>query len=221
MIEEINGEQLSMQECGNVQEDIVNDGTTSTTTQDGSLGKFKDTQSMLKAYNNLQAEFTKKCQKLSEVTKTLSEVEEKLNESKKEQLPIYQKEDWQEAVNSFLSQNEKAKMYSKEISDELLKDPDLAKSSNALPLAWERVMNKNFYSPDMLAEDKNFINEKILSNSEIKQQVLDEYFKGLQNIQNPPVIAKNGNITKMTNVTPKDMKEAKALVEELFKLKGN
>lgn len=33
----------------------------------GSIGKFKDTESLLVAYNNLQAEFTRKCQKLSEL----------------------------------------------------------------------------------------------------------------------------------------------------------
>ena len=30
----------------------------------GSLGKFKNTEALLSAYNNLQAEFTRKCQKL-------------------------------------------------------------------------------------------------------------------------------------------------------------
>lgn len=36
---------------------------------DGSIGKFKDTESLLNAYNSLQAEFTRKCQKLSELEK--------------------------------------------------------------------------------------------------------------------------------------------------------
>lgn len=34
-------------------------------TDDGSIGKFKSAESLLNAYNNLQAEFTRKCQKLS------------------------------------------------------------------------------------------------------------------------------------------------------------
>ena len=34
---------------------------------EGSIGKFKNTESLLSAYNNLQAEFTRKCQKLSEL----------------------------------------------------------------------------------------------------------------------------------------------------------
>lgn len=35
----------------------------------GSTGKFKDVPSLLEAYNNLQAEFTRKCQRLSELEK--------------------------------------------------------------------------------------------------------------------------------------------------------
>lgn len=38
--------------------------------ENGSLGKFKNTESLLNAYNNLQAEFTRKCQKLKELEKT-------------------------------------------------------------------------------------------------------------------------------------------------------
>ena len=34
---------------------------------DGSIGKFKNTESLLNAYNSLQAEFTRKCQRLSEL----------------------------------------------------------------------------------------------------------------------------------------------------------
>ena len=220
MNEEVNGEQLSS-EIGNVQDETVSNGTTLTEDANGSLGKFKDTESMLNAYNNLQAEFTKKCQKLSDVTKELQEIQKTLEQNKKEDMPLYEKENWQEAVESFLSKNGKAQKYSKEISDEILQDPDLAKSPNALPLAWERVMNKNFYSPEMLAEDKDFINEKILSKSEVKKQVLEEYFKQLQNTENPPVIARAGNTLKVTTVVPKSMSEAKAMVEELFKIKGN
>ena len=221
MTEELNGEQPVLDEDVNVQEGIVESGTTSTSSSEGSLGKFKDAESMLKAYNNLQAEFTKKCQRLSDITRELTEVQERLEQNKKDDVPLYEKEDWHDAVESFLSKNGKAKQYSKEIADEILQDPILATSSDALPLAWERVMNKNFYSPDMLAEDQDFINEKILTKCEVRQQVLDEYFKGLQNTSNPPVIAKSGSTLVKNEFKPTSMAEAKAMVEELFKLKGN
>ena len=37
--------------------------------QDGQLGKFKSVQALMDAYDNLQAEFTKKCLLLSELEK--------------------------------------------------------------------------------------------------------------------------------------------------------
>ena len=36
-------------------------------TEPGSIGKFRDTASLLSAYNSLQAEFTRKCQRLAEL----------------------------------------------------------------------------------------------------------------------------------------------------------
>lgn len=41
------------------------------------LGKFKDAQSLLEAYNNLQSAFTRKCQLLSELQKDKTEEKEK------------------------------------------------------------------------------------------------------------------------------------------------
>ena len=38
------------------------------------LGKFKNSTKLLDAYNELQSEFTRKCQKLSDVEKKLQEV---------------------------------------------------------------------------------------------------------------------------------------------------
>ena len=49
----------------------VDDGTENTA---GSpLGKFKSAETLLDAYNELQGEFTRKCQRLSEAEKKLQE----------------------------------------------------------------------------------------------------------------------------------------------------
>ena len=48
----------------NQSQKVENIGTNETA--DGSIGKFKNTESLLNAYNNLQAEFTRKCQRLAE-----------------------------------------------------------------------------------------------------------------------------------------------------------
>lgn len=220
MENEIIGEQPNIDES-NVQSEIVesieNEGTTCTNDSvSGSLGKFKDAESLLDAYNNLQAEFTRKCQKLSEVTKELDDA--KINV--KDQLPVYQSEDWQNTVNEFLAKNTKAQKYSGEIANEILIDESLQSSPNALELAWARVMQKNYAEPDILAHDQNFINEKILNRDEIKTQVLEEYFKNLQKHKTPPVISGNGEVAVALSKPPQNMAEAKLAVEKLFNLKG-
>ena len=203
----------------NVQKEIV-DGGTALSSNEGSLGKFKDAESMLSSYNNLQAEFTRKCQKLSEVTKALEEYKNQVEIANNEK-PIYENENWNNMINEFLQKNEKAKSFSSDIASEIFGDPELAKSKNALDIAWARVMEKNFVSKDEIMEDENFVNEKILSNPKIQSEVLENYFNNLRNTQNPPVISRQGAIAGRSEFNPKNMAEARALVEELFRLKGN
>ena len=54
----------------------------------GSISKFKDTDELLRAYQSLEKEFTKKCQQLSEITK----------ERQQDVIPAYQNQNWQERV---------------------------------------------------------------------------------------------------------------------------
>ena len=67
-------------------------------TKGSTLGKFKDEKSLLEAYNNLQSEFTKKCQALS-----------KLQNEDNRKLPLFMEEDWDNRVKSFLENNPQAK----------------------------------------------------------------------------------------------------------------
>ena len=213
MEEEIIREQPELEE--QVQSDCCSG--TSISSPKGSLGKFKDTESLLNAYNSLQAEFTRKCQKLSELEKANLE---NVPSEKVEMSPIYTSENWKDNVSTFLKENAEAKEYSGEICNEILKDESLQKSPNALELAWARVMKKEYASPKKLANDQNFISEQILSQEQVKKQVLEEYFKNLQNTKTPPVISNSGSVAFATNKTPSNMSEAKQMVEKLFNLKG-
>ncbi len=214
------GEQPENQNKENVQSEIVEEvkeGTTCPCENEGSLGKFKDTTSLLSAYNSLQAEFTKKCQKLSEITKQLND-NQTLN--KEESMPVFADANWQENVSNFLSKNTEAQKYSGEIANEILMDKNLQSSPNALELAWARVLQKNYAEPEKLSNDQNFINERILSRDDVKKQVLEEYFKNLQNVKTPPVITSDGSVASIVEKKPTTMQEAKLAVEKLFNLKG-
>ena len=189
----------------------------SSSEQNGSqLGKFKDTDALLSAYNSLQAEFTKKCQKLSEL--------EKQKEQKAEDLtPIFMNENWSDKVTEFLTQNQEAKNYASEISEYIIKNPNMAKNDNALEIAWANVVQKNYVSPEKLVGDEAFVDKYIMSNADIKQKILNEYIKQIQTTTPPPVIStkSGGSIAFATQKQPLSLSEAKSLVEEIFNTKGD
>ncbi len=54
---------------------VVTEKDNGATDSEVSLGKFKDVNALLSAYNSLQSEFTKRCQKVKELETQLSAVE--------------------------------------------------------------------------------------------------------------------------------------------------
>ena len=135
-------------------------------------GKFKDVDSLLTAYNNLQAEFTRKCQKLSELEKNDKENLEKIE---LEKMPIFETDDWQNKVSNFLEQNKDAKKYANEISNYILNDPELQNDKNALELAWAKVVSEKYKSPESIVSDDKFIDDFVMSNEHIKQKIISKY----------------------------------------------
>ena len=171
------------------------------------LGKFKDVESLLSAYNNLQAEFTKKCQKLSELTKTC--------DNNADALPQQQ---WAEKVNTFLSNNQEAKPYAKEISNVLLSNTELYNSENGLEKAWTKVLLDNVLSLKQQMQDESYIEEIINNNNELKQKIINEYISTIKTNQSPLLMDKSGTsfaISKAEKVL--NLEDASALVRAMFK----
>ena len=244
--EEQNGEQPNL--SANATE--VDDGL-SAKEDCGSLGKFKSKEALLEAYNSLQKEFTKKCQKLSKFEKetiTSLDKENVVNEEKIENLDnvsitdsnkideknlnineqdtlsneadlkVYEKSDWNEKLAKFLHENEDAKDYATEISSLILENPELAKKDDALDQAWGMVASKNYIKPEKIVNDKQFLDKYVLSNEEIKKQILEIYLKELKEQKLPTHITSTaGNNSPLsTSRGAKTLSEAKELVEKLF-----
>ncbi len=199
----------------------INDASRSQN-EGSSFGKFSSAEDLVKAYNNLQAEFTRKCQKLSELQKEYAEKELKETSAKDEtkfNTPVYENENWRTQVAEFLMQNEKAKGYSKEISYEILRDKNLQNQPNMLEIAWGRVLSKNFKTPQQLAQEEDFVKDFVLSNENVKKQVLGSYINNLQKA--PPVIGSGivgGNSLLSKNNKPKNLSDAKFIAEKLLKI---
>lgn len=171
------------------------------------LGKFKDVSSLLNAYNNLQAEFTKKCQKLSELTKTCDN-----------NVCALPQDNWREKVDFFLANNQEAKPYAKEISETLMNNTELYNSENGLEKAWTKVLLDNVLSLKQKMQDKSFVSELINSDNNLKQNIIDDYVSTLKAKQSPNLMDKAGSAFAISKTDKAlNLEDASQLVRAMFK----
>lgn len=174
-----------------------------------STKKFKSVEALKTAYENLEKEFTKKCQKLNEL----------ISENNKQELPQYKREDWLVKVSNFIADNKHAKDYTKQIADVLLGDENLAKKEDALTLAYSKVLNENLKTKEELAEDEEFLNQFVYNNEKIKNKIIDNYLQDINNNQTIPLITSVRGTTSVSSpkFMPKSLKEAGRYAEQILK----
>ena len=176
---------------------------------EGSHGKFKDADALLSAYNSLQAEFTRKCQRLAEL-------EKQKEEQALDSTPLYERENWSEIVADFLSKNDEAKPFSKEICAEIMNNPKGYLDERSLDLAYAKVM-KNHIVDEAKMQDKNFVEDYVLSSDEIKDKVLKIYLEELSHSAPPKVLSSGvGETFSKKVVRPATLEEAKQFVQNLM-----
>ena len=167
------------------------------------LGKFKDAESLLKAYNSLQTEFTKKSQRLSELENSKTEFtrEEKINQAIKELTEnhnIAQKFSQQikEAVKSVDAQD-----YRQMVRDELLKN-----------------LERNYKSADDYMMDEQFLTNFVYNNQAVRDNIIRDYLTNLTNVTPTRVMS---NISSSIPVSPPNVpatiKEAGNLAKNIIK----
>lgn len=190
-------------------------GAESSTHEGSNSNKFKSTESLIKAYENLQAEFTRKSQKLSEVSKELNSLKDNAK-----QAPFYETENYEKMVDAFFHNNPSAKKYASEISEHLLLDNKKENSFEPIEAAYTKVLaNKLLNLEDTLQNDSNLL-ERILKNKTVQEFVIKNYLQQLKEQKTTPVISThNGAGFSLTpKQKPTSLEEAKQLAEALFKI---
>ncbi len=167
------------------------------------FGKFKDVESLLKAYNSLEAEFTKKSQKLA----TLETENEKIQT---EQNKIAEQE---KRVEEFVNKFEIAKPFSSALKESLANGED-----NLHDKAIE-LISKTYKSAEFYANDDEFLNNFIFSNQEIKDKIVKDYLSKIT--QNSPIKVENGGgaISLTPPKMPTTIQEAGKLAKSIIKQK--
>jgi len=177
------------------------------------LGKFKDSETLLNAYNELQSEFTRKCQKLSETEKKLQE--NSLNSGNETNTNEFA---WNKNISEFLQSHKNANLLVEEITEEMMKNVDLKNSPDGLEKAYAKVIENKYIPHEELVKNQEFLNKYVYSNDEIKNKIINEYVSSLQKSQNPISINNsgyNGGVATANNFN--SLEEAGKYVEKMFK----
>ncbi len=161
------------------------------------LGKFKSVDDLYSAYNNLEAEFTRKSQRLSELEKEKT-----------------QNQDSDAALHAFLSKNESAVGYLDELKSRVTEENA---DENAFEKAWAGILYEKLSSKDFAKEP--FVQNMVLNDDAIQNMVIKNYYKQLQNQKAPVVISSNSGerVTTPAQTRPTSFEEAKRVAMELFK----
>ena len=166
------------------------------------VGKFKDANALLEAYNNLEKEFTKKCQRLSELEKDKIKEEEKLNKKVEEKLTL------------FLSSNGEATNYKDELVEKVKSDDSLKKMDDPFSYVWaEMVFDKIKNQKTSDEAVKNYI----LGNENLKNAVIESYINQLSENKSPIIISSNGNrVATVATQNPANLDDAKKYLIDLL-----
>lgn len=190
------------------------DGAVSDVGSQDTFGKFKSADKLLEAYNNLQSEFTKKCQLLSQLQKDKMEKENPANNEGDISLVKTNSSDNENQLlnlNSFLDANADAKNFEEEIKEKL------NSSSDPYQIAWARVVLEHLTGSNEKISDP-IVNKYVLSDSNIRNQVIQDYINDLTKHKPPYVISSQGGerVSSITIDTPSSLAEAKEIVNKMF-----
>ena len=179
------------------------------TLEGSKFGKFKNAEALFEAYNNLQADYTKKCQTLSCLQNN-----EKANGEKSTPSNY----NYTEYANNFFANNPNAKKYEDKLLKIIVEDKEVASDTNPLNSAWNKFVNSKFLDEEELVNNEEFLQKYIFSNETIKNKIIQNYFNSLNIPKSPTLISsQKGSESVLSSVTkPKTIKEARKLVEEMF-----
>lgn len=146
-----------------------------------SFGKFKNPEELLKAYRELEKEFTKKSQKLA-----------KLEAQKDDDNQGFDEDSFKVAVDKFFENTPSAKPFARDIARKIIESPELKQDKNCLNIALMQVLIDKFRTPEQLMQDGQFLNDYVLQSSKVKDAIISTYLKDIREGQPPKTLSADG-----------------------------
>lgn len=157
-------------------------------------GKFKNPQELLRAYGELEKEFTRRSQRLKEL--------ESAKRTPKSE------EEWKCEVDKFFEEVPTAKAFAKDIANEIIRNPHLKEQDNCLNIALERVLLDKFRTPEQLMQDGQFLKDYVFSSERVKNAIIADYLDGVREGMPPHTLISGGMQCVAPKVKPKTIEEA-------------
>ena len=178
------------------------------------FGKFKSGEELLKAYNNLQSDYTRKCQALAVTEKQL---EDKERENKNNVPPQEVLNKARQMQKEFYCIYPEAKEFDNALQEKI-KGCDFLLDENPYLQAWQEYKQENFVSPSRLVKDENFLQNYVYNNTHITQTILKQYFSSLQKEESPVLIASQPSSKTILSPAskPKTIEAASKIASDMF-----
>ncbi len=153
-----------------------------------SYGKFKSVESLYEGYQQLQKEFTKKCQ-------VLKELENRVGDNK-------------HILDKMIEVNPELGQF----ADELKNVSDV--SGISLKLA--ELLAGKINEPCNIINDENFLNNYVYQNEGIINKIVSDYLDSLVSIKIPQTISKGGNSYVSPTYRPRTLNEAGKMAKKFI-----
>ena len=167
-------------------------------------GKFKDAKTLLDAYNSLEAEFTRKSQKLAEFQK------------KQEEIALLSNND---SVENILNANPDLEKYKKEVTEILDNNKNISDLPNRNQIAFTIIKEADRKVAEKL-NNPEYIDKYIEENKSVKEKIISTYLSSLNEVSSAPkVISGNSSniyISPSLNM-PKTLKDAGEILFKMLK----
>ena len=178
--------------------------------QEISLGKFKNVQALLDAYNNLQTEFTKKCQLLSSIQQDKMKENIEKNSQNEERSEEKSEVNTENDLISFLKDNEMAETFREELQSRI------NEKQSPYEKAWASIVLSHVKNDDKKTDDP-IINQYILKDEKLKNKIIEIYLNELNSAKPPVMMSSQGErVSTVTEAAPVNLAEAKERVKKMF-----
>ncbi len=167
----------------NIEQNVVEDQNDSKLV----LGKFKNANALLDAYNSLEAEFTRRSQKLKELEGLVGNKENSNFQSIVEKIPQLKEYQKDGTVEGCIS--------------------SLVEEINSLQKIAEKSSN----------EEDTEVYEKATKRSGVKDRIISDYLLSLNSMKTVPLLDSNGSAIYLPENKPRTINEAGLMAEKLFK----